>query len=67
MRRLVTISLAMTALCGCTNTYHPEYHPVSVSTISQNTSYPVNVQPVGAPMPASTTPGVVIVREAPGR
>ena len=67
MRCLVAISLAMTALCACTDTYHPEYHPVSVSTISQNISYPVNVQQGGAPVSASSTPGVVIVREAPGR
>ena len=64
MRCLFVIALAVTALVGCTDTYHPEYHPVTVSTVSQNISYPVTVQSGVAP--ASATPGVVIVRGAPG-
>ncbi len=63
MRCLFVISLAVTVLCGCTDTYHPEYHPVTVSTVSQNISYPVSVQS-GAAL-SSATPGVVIVREDP--
>jgi hypothetical protein len=38
------LSLALSfALEGCGNEYHPEYHPVSVSEISQNLTYPVTV------------------------
>ena len=35
---------ASLALAACGNNYHPEYHPVSVSEVSQNLSYPVVVQ-----------------------
>ncbi len=64
MRSLFVSGLALIALSACTETYHPEYHPVSVSTFSQNVAYPVNVQS-GAPAPNLATPGVVIVREPP--
>jgi hypothetical protein len=41
---LPCVSLAASfALAGCGNEYHPEYHPVSVSEISQNLTYPVTV------------------------
>ena len=54
----------MISLSACTETYHPEYHPVTVTTFSQNIAYPVNVQS-GAPSTNPATPGVVIVREPP--
>lgn len=40
---LAAIPFASLALAGCVDNYHPEYHPVSVSEISQNLSYPVAV------------------------
>jgi len=30
--RIIIVSLTV-ALCACTTTYHPEYHPVSVSHV----------------------------------
>ena len=64
MRCFFLSGLALIALSGCTETYHPEYHPVSVSNFSQNIAYPVNVQS-GTTAPSVATPGVVIVREPP--
>ena len=40
---LAAIPCASFVLVGCVDNYHPEYHPVSVSEISQNLSYPVSV------------------------
>ena len=40
---LALIPCASFAIEGCVDNYHPEYHPVSVSEISQNLSYPVAV------------------------
>jgi hypothetical protein len=62
MRYPILTGLFLIALAGCTETYHPEYHPVTVSTSSQNISYPVNVQSAGTP---NGTPGVTIVQQAP--
>jgi hypothetical protein len=57
MRRIVSLSLVSLALVACTSTYHPEYHPVTVS----NLSYPVMVNNGGSPTERSPTyvvPGV---------
>lgn len=52
MRALIAI--AVLAVSGCASEYHPEYHPVSVSTVSQNLSYPVNIYQAGAqPLPVT--------------
>jgi hypothetical protein len=68
------VSLAVTA---CVDNYHPEYHPVSVSEISQNLSYPVSVQnglsaaergPVyvmPAPLPVLVQPPPIVVQPPP--
>ena len=64
MRCFFLFGFAVIVLAACTETYHPEYHPVTVSTVSQNISYPVNVQSGTAP---PLTPGVTIVRQAPGQ
>ena len=49
------------ALCAaplaCTQTYHPEYHPVTVTTVSQSTNAEV-VAPARA-APAGVTPIVI--------
>jgi hypothetical protein len=62
LRRFIALGLAALALGACTDTYHPEYHPVTVTNSSQNISYPVNVQSASTP---SGTPGVTIVQQAP--
>ena len=54
MRALLAIALV--TLSGCASEYHPEYHPVSVNTISQNLSYPVNVYEGNAQPPPAIQP-----------
>lgn len=64
-------------LAGCSSSYHPEYHPVTVSNFSQNLSYPVAVNNLGGtterapvyvapwPQPPVVVPALVPPREAP--
>lgn len=47
----ILFTLVVFALAGCTSTYHPEYHPVSVSHVVVTGSQPVVVH-------APETPGV---------
>ena len=55
MRVLLVVGVA--SLLGCASEYHPEYHPQSVVSYSQNLSYPVNVYQVGTPpAPAASEP-----------
>ena len=49
-------AVALFALPACASEYHPEYHPVTVSTVSQNLSYPVNVYQGNAQPPAPSQP-----------
>jgi uncharacterized protein YbjQ (UPF0145 family) len=42
MRAMLAVSFALT-LVGCANEYHPEYHPQSQYSYSQNLSYPTTV------------------------
>ena len=42
-RTVAVCTLVSLALAGCASSYHPEYHPVTVSNFSQNVSYPVSV------------------------
>ncbi len=51
MRRAL-LALASLALAACGNTYHPEYHPVTVTSYEQHVAYP-------AAGPASAQPGPV--------
>ena len=62
MRRLLALSLVMVplGLVDCGNTYHPEYHPVTVTHYEQHLAYPVTVQTGARPAP-------VIVAPAPSR
>jgi hypothetical protein len=53
MRRSLLL-VAPLALAACTSTYHPEYHPVTVS----NVAYPVVVQSEHTPVQIAPTPGV---------
>jgi len=34
------VALLSFAIAGCSSSYHPEYHPVTVSNFSQNIAYP---------------------------
>jgi len=52
---LVVVPLALGA---CGNTYHPEYHPVTVTQVKQQIAYPVTVQ-------TGTEPAPVVVASAP--
>jgi hypothetical protein len=52
---LVVVPLALGA---CGNTYHPEYHPVTVTQLEQQIAYPVTVQ-------TGTEPAPVVVAPAP--
>jgi hypothetical protein len=38
--RLLTLTLASLAAVACGNTYHPEYHPVTVTSYEQHVAYP---------------------------
>jgi len=64
-RHLVPVTLL--GLVACSSSYHPEYHPVTVSNFSQNVSYPVSVggaveRPAAAVTPPTPVqPSVVIV------
>ena len=57
MRYLVIVGAFGLVACG--NTYHPEYHPVTVTQYSQDLSYPVSVHNAG---PAAERSPVVIAQ-----
>lgn len=50
---LVVVPLAAGA---CGNTYHPEYHPVTVTHFEQQIAYPVTVQTGSRPAPVVVAP-----------
>lgn len=54
MRTIVAFFIAA-SLVACGNSYHPEYHPVTATTVNQNYSSPVYVGG-GAPRPVVVTP-----------
>jgi hypothetical protein len=63
MRAIVLASAAaigLAALAGCTSTYHPEYHPVTVTSYEQHVAYPAGQggapPPVTMSAPAPQTP-----------
>jgi hypothetical protein len=41
--------LIVIATTGCMNEYHPEYHPVTTTTLIENVSSPITVTNEGAP------------------
>jgi hypothetical protein len=62
-QRLALLSIVTPlALGACGNTYHPEYHPVTVSHYEQHLAYPVTVQTGASPAPVVIAPA-----PAPGR
>jgi hypothetical protein len=44
MRAIMFAAIALAALAGCTSTYHPEYHPVTVTSYEQHVTNPPSVQ-----------------------
>jgi hypothetical protein len=64
--RAFALALAAAALTACSSTYHPEYHPVTVSNVSQALAYPVSVGNVGTGASAeSRTPVYVMLAPPP--
>jgi hypothetical protein len=58
--RLVVALVAAGAFAGCANEYHPEYHPQTELSYSQNISYPTTVFQMGDQAPhVSTAPALV--------
>jgi hypothetical protein len=47
---LMVMGLFVGGLAGCANTYHPEYHPVTNTSYSQNVNQPVTVDAYGRPV-----------------
>jgi hypothetical protein len=68
VRRFIPVSLVL-SLAACSSSYHPEYHPVSVSNISQNLAYPAAGNAAGERVPVYVVPAapapMVVVPEAP--
>ena len=64
--RNIAVVVCAGALFACTDTYHPEYHPVTVTNVQQSVSAPVVVAPVAAAraQPTGVTP-IVIAQPAP--
>jgi hypothetical protein len=59
MRNLVIALCA--SIVACTDTYHPEYHPVTVTTVNQSLNTPTVIAPPAAVIaaPSGVTPIVV--------
>jgi hypothetical protein len=55
VRHLIVLLAASSVLAACSSTYHPEYHPVTVSHYSQSVSYPM-VLPAGGPSVVMNVP-----------
>jgi hypothetical protein len=51
--RLPIFALGASALVACGNTYHPEYHPVTVTSYEQHVSYPAAAAASASAQPAS--------------
>jgi hypothetical protein len=61
--KLVSLApFAALVVIACGNTYHPEYHPVTTTSLTQTYSNPVVVHNGGAPSERSP----VIIEPAPG-
>jgi hypothetical protein len=53
---MLATAIALSALAGCTSTYHPEYHPVTVTSYEQHVSMPASGQPVAQAGPVLSAP-----------
>jgi hypothetical protein len=47
--RPFAFALAALAIAACGNTYHPEYHPVTVTSYEQHVAYPAAGSPSAQP------------------
>lgn len=61
--RAMVLLVSCASFAGCGNTYHPEYHPVTVTKYEQHVAYPASGQGVSpaptliaSPPPAPPTP-----------
>jgi hypothetical protein len=54
----IAILAAPLAATACANTYHPEYHPVSITRLQQDLAYPVTVQNGPSPGPVVIVPAM---------
>lgn len=54
--RLVPLAFAALAVEACGNTYHPDYHPVTVTSYSQRVVYPAQGASRDAPGPIFRPP-----------
>ncbi len=54
--RLIAVLLLVAPLVACGNSYHPEYHPVTVSNIQQSYSSPVYVEGTTRPVVVAPAP-----------
>jgi ABC-type uncharacterized transport system auxiliary subunit len=58
----VLVLAACASPCACTQTYHPEYHPVTVTTVHQSVSAqavtPAGITPVVVQQPRLADPEV---------
>ena len=59
MHARIAVVLGALAAMACTSTYHPEYHPVTVTTIHQTTSGATNAPPLVVPTTEVAEPEVV--------
>jgi hypothetical protein len=50
------LAIAPLAIAACGNTYHPEYHPVTVTHYEHHLAYPVTVQTGARPAPVVIAP-----------
>jgi hypothetical protein len=51
----LSLAAAVSALTACTSTYHPEYHPVTVTSYEQHVSSPAGAT-LQAPAPPTPPP-----------
>ncbi len=66
MRYLILIACGVLS-AACSSTYHPEYHPVTVTQVSQDLSYPVTVNsgPAASTTEQQRSPVVIVQPVAP--
>jgi len=62
-----SLFVALAALAGCANEYHPEYHPVSEYSYSQTVSQPVTVFNSGSQTPSVAPPAPAMAGGDPAR
>ena len=53
---VLTLAAAVSVLAACTSTYHPEYHPVTVTSYEQHVSGPSGARMQSPPPPTPPAP-----------